>query len=500
MLVPLVPLVVLGCGRGEVAMRGVPLALDEEERLADHQPLSASTQSINRYHSVLSRFGAVDLRYAPAAPGGTGGGRLRVGFGEALAFENIDARFLVPLLAYPHGRTLAPFDRANLMLAEYSRNGIELAHQERNIDHGFFRDRGLFSDDEEYRFEDGKVVPSPAVRPKRMSLTNNCLHPRLWEIAAVDSVGEIFHAWMTLPAAGYLALVRSENGLDSSDAELAAALDYDKGLRVPLELDRLRTVVRRHPAVATTLDGDKPVQSYSTQDSRRKVQRKFYQVERAGQPISPARLGELQGGDRFRFVSFVPPGIYTRKALRDVDWPGAFPRAEVAEVTPRTRFPGSQPVPASLGAIELALWQDRGGGRRAIVVGNLPLDLLVFEEDFDVPGFGVGVLRASETIERRYAYFKAGPAPVYAYVADEVGGQLQLVNNHEVGLEQIYLRPRRGPDGQVLLAVTLVAYERIVDLVEIDVPLPGELAAKIEQASASYRRPLWRALSDSNVL
>ena len=54
---------------------------------------------------------------------------------------------------------------------------------------------------------------------------------------------------------------------------------------------------------------------------------------------------------------------------------------------------------------------------------------------------------------------------------------MYVANNHELGLEQIYLRPvRRGDD--VLLRVTLVAYERIVDILEVDVKLPDALAKK----------------------
>ncbi|MGZ3425355.1 MAG: hypothetical protein ACXVCV_01845, partial [Polyangia bacterium] len=110
------------------------------------------------------------------------------------------------------------------------------------------------------------------------------------------------------------------------------------------------------------------------------------------------------------------------------------------------------------------------------------------------------VLRASEPIEKRHLFLRDGPAPVYAYAADvEAGGALVVANNHELGLEQIYLRPyQRGDD--VMLRVTLVAYERIVDIVEVELRLPDELARKVVDASAHYQRPLWRSFSDSNLL
>jgi hypothetical protein len=276
-------------------------------------------------------------------------------------------------------------------------------------------------------------------------------------------------------------------------------LDYHKTIpRVALELDRLRDVVRTVGTFPVAVDATKAIGSYSTQDSRRKVQRKFYRVERAGKEVAAATFGDLQPGDLFQFFSFVPPGIYTKKTLRTVPYEPIWTTATLREVTPRTRY-GVAPSPHRYvdGALELTLRS--GDGKRAIVVGNLPIDLLVFQEDYDVPGFGVGVLRASEAIEKRHLFLRDGPAPVYAYAADVDGDTLYLANNHELGLEQIYLRPvKRGDD--VMLRVTLVAYERIVDILEVEVKLPDELARKMIDASAHYERPLWRSFSDSNLL
>lgn len=493
-----IALLAFACGRRhDVEMRGVRLALDREERLAD-QPLSASTQSVNRYRSVLSRFDAVELAYDGAR------GRLAVRFDEngrpsdQLAYRNVDARFVVPLLPYAHDRRLSPFDKLNLMLAEYSRNGVELSLQDDNSEYGYAVSKGLFNDDEEYRFEGGKVIPNPGVRPKRMSLVNNCLFPGLWELSASDSVGEMFHAWMTLPERGYFDLLRAVDGIDASDEELRDVLGYHKTIpRVAIELERLRAPVRVLGTFAVSTDGTRPIGSYSTQDSRRKLQRQFYRIERAGQEISAKAFSDLKAADIFQFYSFIPPGIYTKKELRAVPYQPIWSTATLAEVTPRTRFGHGAPRPDGAGALELTLRSS--DGKRAIVVGNLPVDLLVFQEDYDVPGFGVGVLRASEPIEKRHLFVTDGPAPVYAYSADIDGNMAYIANNHEQGLEQIYLRPyKRGE--QVWLRVTLVAYERIVDIVEVELELPDELARRIIDASAHYRRPLWRSFSDSNLL
>ena len=493
-----VALLIAGCGRShDIEMRGVALKLDQEERLAD-QPLSASTQSVNRYRSVLSRFDAADLIYDARR------GRLRLHLDEggrasdAIAFENIDPRFVVPLLPYRHDKRLSPFDKLNLMLAEYSRNGIELSLQDKNTEYGYVASRGLFNDDEEYRFEDGKVVPNPGARPKRMSLVNNCLFPGLWELSAADSVGELYHAWMTLPAHGYFELVRAVDGIDASDEEMADVLDYHKTIpRVAIDFERLRAAGRVFGSAAVKSEASRPVGGYSTQDSRRKVQRKFYRIQRDGQEIAARTFADLKAGDMFTFYSFIPPGIYTNKTLRTVPYQPIWTSATLTEVKPRTRFGDAPPQPHPQGALELTLRSS--DGKRALVVGNLPIDLLVFQEDYDVPGFGVGVQRASDPIEKRHLFLSEGPAPVYAYSADIEGGTLYIANNHEQGLEQIYLRPQlRGE--QVYLRVTLVAYERIVDILELDLLLPDQLAQQIRQASAHYERPLWRSFSDSNLL
>jgi hypothetical protein len=331
-----------------------------------------------------------------------------------------------------------------------------------------------------------------------MGLTNNCLTPGLWEINAVDSVGEMYHAWFNLPEHPYLSLVRQLNRIELADADLAKSLAYAKELgHVPLELDRLRTPGTSYGRFPLTLNADKPIASYSTQDSRRKVQRKFYRIERNGVEIQPTKLGELQPGDVFQFVSFIAPGIYSKKTPHTVAFEPIWSEVELREVTPKTRYAHAEPHASALGALELTLRS--GDGKRALVIGNVPIDLLVEQEDYDIPGFGVGVLRASEPIEKRYLFLKDGPAPVFAYSAFVRDGKLEMANNHEQGLEQIYLRPyRRGND--VILRITLVAYERIVDLLEVEVKLPEALAQKVLKASALYERPLWRSFSDSNLL
>lgn len=494
-----------GCGCGvETPAASVEVHLDQEQALPSGAALTSATQSVNRYSSVLRGLGWVDLlakdrsRRLALRLRGEGGG-------QALHTGAVDARFLVPLLPYavPDGRPDA-FDLANLMLAEYARNGVELSYQEANTRYGSFRaDGGLFdgADGEEYFFEDGELRPNPRVRPKRLSVINNCLSPGLWELAAADSVGEMYHAWFTFPEPLYLDLVRRASGLTIGDRELAAALAYRADLgEVPLDLERLRRAVETLPPGEARLVTEKKLGGYSSQDSRRKVQRGFYEVLRGDRPVSVATLGDLVPGDRFSLRAFIPPGIYSAAERRMVDHDPDWRRVELRRVEPRTRYPGQQSTAAGeLGHLEV--WLHSGDGTRALVVGNLPIALLVVQDDYAIPALGAGVLEPSELIERRFLRLSEGPAPHYAYLVrrEREGAPWHLLNNHEAGLEQVFLRALER-DGEVHLRLTLVAYERIVDLLEFEVPLSGDLAGRVREASRAYRPSLYRVYRDDNVL
>jgi hypothetical protein len=479
-------------------LKDLELALDREHTdPASGGAITPATLSINRYHSILRRLNRADLRL-------DANGRVSLlvhaksSTVPTVRFENIDVRYLVPVLPYAHGRTLDDFDKVNLFLAEYARNGIELSQAAQNTRFGAFAaDPSLFNDEEEYQLEEnGKLVPNPAARPKRMSLTNNCLAPGLWELSASDSAGETHHAWFKLPPQAIFSLLRAANDVDATDEELGAALTYRGDLgRVRLDLDRLRTKGELIHKGAVSVNTNKDVLSYSTQDSRRKVQRKFFVLERGGAKLEAQKLGELQPGDLFKMHSFVEPGVYSLTP-RVVPYEPIWSSAEISLVTPKTKYGDEVRREAPLGYIELVLrTQDQ---KRAIVLGNVPVDLLVFEDDFAIPAFGAGVLPPSEPIERRYLYFEQGPAPHYAYLAKVEGEDLVVENNHEGGLEQIFLRPFQR-EGRTFLRLTLVSYERIVDLLEVEMPLEGELEKRVLRASQMYQPPLYRVYTDSNT-
>ncbi|MEM6927514.1 MAG: hypothetical protein AAF602_11335 [Myxococcota bacterium] len=454
----------------------------DRENAVDGRPLTSSTQSLNRYRSVLRDLDEVSLHVDE---------RLHVrlhgdGIGT-VEVSGIDPAFLTPVLPYAHGPRTDAFDRANLFLAEFARSGVSVAYQAHNRLVGVFHDDGqVFEDVAEYRVVDGQLQPVPRVRPRRLTLVNNCLQTGLWEISAADSVGEMFHAWLTVPDPIAVDLVRRVNGLDDGDAVLTEALAYREDLGpVAMDLDRLRRRGRLLQSGPTQLANDKAIGGYSTQDSRRKVQRGFFRVERPGAgTFAPQWQRELAAGDRFRLHAFVPPGVYVADDPQRVPFDPGWSRAEIRRVEPLTAYPGQRPVVAPLGTIELTL--HHRDGRRGIVVGNVPVDLLVTQEDFAVPAFGAGVHRPAELVERRLLRTTEGPRPSFAYLFDRQSGT--VLNNHEAGIEQVFLRPFVRDDG-VWLRVTLVAYERIVDLLELEVALEAEVSAGVVAASRAYRPP-----------
>ena len=184
----------------------------------------------------------------------------------------------------------------------------------------------------------------------------------------------------------------------------------------------------------------------------------------------PERLGELTTGV-CRMSNFIAPGKYSwteRKAF-DLRFLGNPERAEVSRVKPLTNYQ----------------WRDGDGdhgddylelrlqlGDFVIVVGNLPMQLLVPQQDFAVHGFGVGVLSSDGIAERRKYLIEDGPAPSYAYLCRETNGSLVALNSHEYGIEQIFIRTH-SDDARPWWEVTVSSYERIVDIVKYRVDMLG---------------------------
>jgi len=388
---------------------------------------------------------------------------------------------LVPRLHYVPPSPPDAFDAFNLMLAEYSRNSLSvpvgaegdtMAHFETTLTEE--RPWTLAAD---YAF-----VPNPFFRPVRIGVINNCLGPGLWELSATDRSGEIYHAWIHVPEEPYVRLIARTNGVDEAFVRDALRWRTDS---VPLDLGRLRTVVDtlgEAPACLCMGEGS----GYSTQDSRRKLARGYAHVN--GRP--PETLDELTTHP-VQLASFVEPGKYsaTERKRFDLQFLRGVRGARVLRTTAKTAY---QPRDGVEARASLEIEIDLGEWR--LVLGNLPPQLLVPQQDFAIHGFGVGVMSSGGLAERRRFLVDAGPAPTFAYLCR---GDM-AVNSHGYGLEQVFVRTHTN-DAKPWWEITLTSYERIVDVVKYRVEIPTALHAELRNRAANYAAPPYRTYRDDNL-
>ncbi|MES2938966.1 MAG: hypothetical protein V4864_14870 [Pseudomonadota bacterium] len=491
-------------------LENIPVRLNMEQRDAKGNAINPSTQSVNRYSSALEELTRIPkIVLAPDATKFSMQIASEDG-SKVVNFENVDFYQVVPVLPYKTAAGgLDAFDKANLMLAEFGRNGLMLTYQAKNGTLAYFNDLPkpflTTGGEEDYSVgKNGAIVPNKLARPKRFSITNNCLKSGLWELAATDAVGEMYHAWFNMPKPTYAEMIRRANGIDLPDGEILAALKYRGDITsVPADLGRLRTEGPVLFQGKSRVSAGKQIGSYSTQESRQKSQNKYFEVTRgfslfgATQAVAAKTFADLQVGDIFSTRRFVNPGVYAAEDKKTIPFDPFWEDVEVKSVAPLTRYRDGKPAAAGEEFLEIAVYaKDR---QRRIVMGNIPLSLLVAQEDYLLPSFGVGVNPPAEFAERRHLRLKDGPVPHYAYQNVLQGGQWRLENNHEGGVEQMALRVFTKGD-RTFLRVTFVAYERILDLLELEVEVTGPLAQKLRASSAAYQPPLYRVYEDVNII
>jgi hypothetical protein len=491
-------------------VENIPLRPNMEHRDVRGGPINPSTQSVNRYASALeelTRIPRIDL-----APKGT---RFSLQIAsedgsKAVSLENLDAYEMVPVLPYAIAKGGPDaFDKANLMLSEFGRNGLALSYQAKNTTLPYFNDqsRPFFAvgESEDYAVDkNGAILPRQFARPKRFSLINNCLKAGLWELSASDAVGEMYHAWFDMPKPVYAEMIRRANGIDLPDGEILSMLKYRRDISgVAADLGRLRTDGPTMFHGKAKVVAGKQVGGYSTQESRQKSQNKYFEVTRgfsllgSSNAVDVKTFADLEVGDLFSTRKFVNPGIYSGDEKKTIPFDPFWEDVEITSVTPRTKFRDGKPADAADEFVEISVYtKDR---QRRIVAGNIPLALLVEQEDYLVPSFGVGVNPPLEFAERRHLRLKDGPVPHYAYQLVQREGQWRLENNHEGGIEQLALRVFTKGE-RTFLRVTFVAYERILDLLEMEVEVTGPLAEKLRAHSAAYKPPLFRVYEDVNII
>lgn len=471
------------------------LAFDQEEKQGPNKVLTSSTQSLNRYHSALRGFSEANLAYDASSK--TISLQLLKDDHE-MTLNKINSKFLLPLLPYKHESTINDFDKANLTLAEFARNGVSLSYQENNTKFGFFNaSPNLFNDEAEYLFNGTEMEPNKKVKPKRFSIINNCLNPGLWELSGSDAVGEMFHSWFTLPWDKYFEMVKQENDIENPAEELKRFVESnDVFEKIPAELHKLRSVEKELLQSNARLASNKVIGAYSSQDSRRKVQRGFYRIFRDSQEIQASTFGDLEAGDIFSLHSFENPGVYNSNDRMKIEFSPDWKKTIIRQVNPLTSYGGKHDTYGKYGYLEIELFSK--DQTQSFVAGNIPIALLGYGEDYRIPAFGVGVLDASEPIERRFLRIEKGQFPHYAYLIQKNESGDFLINNHLTGYEQIYFRPVLDGD-ELFLKMTIVSYERIVDLMEFEIPITGSLKEKIQKACSEYKKPIHEVYQDSNI-
>ena len=409
-----------------------------------------------------------------------------------LSLEGIPLDLLVPRLHYPPANPPDAFDAFNLMLAEFARNSLHvpfgrpedaMAHFESDLDGA-----APWTLAGDFRFD-----PNPFFRPLRFSVINNCLAPGLWELSALDRAGELYHAWFDMPLDLYYPLTAQTNDLPESF--VVAALTWSTQ-PVAADLDRLRRIRQSLGAVPlAAVDGSA---GFSTQDARRKLAKGLVKVERRGRLTTPLKLAHFRDHPA-HMADFVPPGKYSASQRKRFDLSFLFaPRqAVLALVEPLTDYRWTrprEPVPSDAEYLEIRLVLEDV----QLILGNLPLALLVQQEDFAIHGPGVGILPAAEPAERRALLLERGPRPSFAYLLEERGGQWMALNAHERGIEQVFLRCHPFAP-RPYLRVIVTSFERIANLVEYRLPLPPALQERARAYSRAYISPLFATYRDDNL-
>ncbi len=460
---------------------------DLEDRHSNGKRHTPSTQSFLRGEHMLE--GVVGVRVA-IDKGASATVELQHPKME-FSVVNLPIDQLVPRLHYTPKSPPDDFDALNLLLAEYSRNGISVPRGAAGDSMAHFETS--LQEERPYRLGgDYQFQANPDFRPIRFAVINNCLAPGLWELSAQDRSGEIYHSWFDVSEAGYIDLVARTNDLPRDFVAEAVKWRLQE---VAIDFERLRRDARPVGRAAATVRSDEE-SGYSSQDSRRKLAAGFATVERDGEQAVPKKLADLTASP-VQLSSFIAPGKYSLKERRKFDF--QFLRGirgvDVYQTTALTHYNWrAAKQQATPDCLELHL----DLGEWVVVLGNLPMHLLVPQEDFGIWGFGAGVLPSSDFAERRKFLIEAGPPPPFSYLCKKQGDKLIAVNSHDKGVEQVFIRTH-VQDAKPHWEITVTSYERIVDLVKYQVEIPKSLVAPLKRAAANYAAPLYRTYRDDNV-
>ena len=469
----------------------VSIAPSKEDLTQDNKPYTPGTQSFIRGHHWFENI--TDASFAI-----DGDNYLNIDFNAGASdyffnAKNIPLRYLVPRLNYKPKEELDDFDQFNLMLAEFSRNGISFPFAREGDQITHFQTN--LKADIPWKLEDDFVFkPNPTFKPVRFSLVNNCLAPGLWEMNASDKTGEMYHGWFSFPDDQYYDIVSNVNNLN---VEKAKEVLKWKSEGVMVDLDRLRTV--KKVLGKENIDVVNEEISYSSQDSRRKLSKGFVLCEKEnGQLEKPKSLTDMLD-HKIKMAKFAPPGKYLidEQMSFDFSYLGQPSGVTIKEVDPLTayNFDTEEFKRDDLDYIEIEIDLPLN---RKLIIGNLPLNLLVQKEDYGIHGFGVGIMHSSEFAERRQFLIEQGHHPSFAYIVEETPQGLKALNSHDEGLEQIFIRSFATAEDPYW-DITFTSYERITDIVKYRVPILKNLQEQQIAHHEDYITPVYFSYRDDNL-
>ena len=469
----------------------VKVVSDQEEIAANGYRYTPSTQSFLRGHHWLEGINEASITFDKEDIAHLDFDISKKGE-NYISVKNVKMNQLVPRLHYQHKGEPDRFDLFNLMLAEYSRNGLSFpyGHEGDRITHF---ETNLEANIPWVLKEDYDFKPNPAFKPIRFSIVNNCLEPGLWEMNASDKTGEVYHSWFSFPKDKYFDLVGKVNKISSD--KVSEALKWNDE-PVKLDLDRLRTIKHSFGEQAIAVVDEEI--SYSSQGSRRKLSAGFVTCKLEDEFVRPKKLSDLLKNP-VKMAQFEPPGKYSINNKMEFNFQD-FEKPQgvtIREVDPLTSFSfDKKPYKRDkLRYIEMEIILPN---KRKLIIGNLPLNLLVQQEDFTLHGFGVGILSAGGFAERRQFLLEQGFHPSYAYLAEETPNGTVAVNSHGQGIEQIFIRSYAKGDVPHW-DVTVTSYERITDIVKYRIPINPELIRDQIAHNDNYITPVYFSYRDDNL-
>lgn len=457
----------------------VPLQHQAENRTEQGELFTPATQTLNREHHWLKKSTHIDLNFDQE--------KLQLAFlspdsKNHMSIKNLPLGLVLPQLYYKTKGDA--FDAFNLRLLEYNRVGVGLAYGEGNEGPHFETN---LSDSRPFLLADSfRFHPNPHYRPVRLYLVNNCLRPGLFELSASDAAGEIYHGWFNFPLQQYYRQVANRSQLEESFVK--DALTY-KTTSVSLDLERLRKV--KHVFPETVVKTISRPHKYSSQESRKKLNQHFARTSGGGPLLKMDPLSPI-----IKLAKFEAPGIYRYKKYQTFDYSFLYRpiKAAFKQVTPLTIYQGPLSYRGTLPYYELEIKLENF----SLIMGNLYGGFFTDQEDYVIHGFGVGAMPPSQLVERRQLLQEQGPNPAFAYLAKREKHGNQGVNNHEFGLEQIFIRalPQATPPS---LLVTVSSYERIIDLVTYQITIPSELQNTFQGLALNYFSPPFNTYRDDNI-